>query len=103
MREVFLRPRAQLDLESIYIHIAITLGSPKAARKTIDNLYAAIERAADMPTLGMLFANDALDRDYRRILVKNYWIYYTFDDAQFTVWRIFHTRQDIEAQTLVDL
>ena len=101
MREILLRPRAQLDLESIYIHIAIELGAPQAARATVDALYDAFEHAAEMPTLGMIFSCDDLDREYRRSLVKNYWVYYTFDDAHITIWRIFHTRQDIDTQTLV--
>ena len=101
MREVLLRPRAQLDLESIFIHVALELGAPKAAHETVDAIYDAIENVADMPTLGMAFSSDDLDREYRRTLVKNHWVYYTFDDASLVVWRIFHTRQDIDTQTLV--
>lgn len=102
MHEILLRPRAQLDLESIFIHISVSLGMTKAARTTIDELYAAFERAAEMPTLGMLFEDDDLERAYRRILVKSYWVYYTFDDERIVIWRIFHTRQDIGTHTIVD-
>ena len=102
MREVLIRPRAQLDLESIFIHIALTPGVPKSAEGILDELYESFDRIADMPTLGMLFADDDLNREYRRILVKNYWVYYSFDDAQVIIWRVFHTRQDIATQTIVD-
>ena len=102
MREIVLQPRAQLDLESIFIHIALELGMPKAARATIDEIYAAFERVAETPTLGMVFASDDLDREYRRTLIKNYWLYYTFNDAQVRTWRVFHTRQDVDSQTLVE-
>ena len=102
MRKILLRPRAQLDLESIFIHVSITLGVPNAARDIIGELYAAFERAADMPTLGMVFGSDELEGEYRRILAKSYWIYYTFDDDNLIVWRIFHTRQDIETHTLME-
>ena len=102
MREILIRPRAQLDLESIFVHIAMELGAPKAAQGIIDDLYDTFDRIAEMPTLGMLFSSDDLERDYRRVLVKNYWAYYSFDDRSLTVWRIFHTRQDIDAFTLVE-
>ena len=102
MREVRIRPRAQLDIESIFIYIALELKEPQAAQGVVDALYAAFERAADLPELGTLFASDDLDREYRRTLVKNYWVYYTFDDAELTVWRVFHTRQDIANYALVD-
>ena len=101
MRDVLFRPRAQLDLESIFIHIDLELDAPQAARDTVDAIYAAIENVADMPTLDMSFSCDDLEREYRRTLAKNYWVYYTFDDTSVTVWRIFHTRQDIDTQTLV--
>lgn len=103
MREVDIRPRAQLDLESIFIHIAITLDSPKAAQNILNELYDSFDRIAEMPTLGMAFSSDDLEKDYRRMLVKNYWVYYTFDDTQVIVWRIFHTRQDIDTYTAIEL
>ena len=100
MREIELRPRAQLDLESIFIHLALELAAPAAARLTVGSLYAAFDRIAEIPTLGMAFTNDDLEREYRRTLVKSYWVYYTFDDERVIIWRIFHTRQDINTQTL---
>lgn len=102
MREILLRPRAQLDLESIFLHIATALGAPKAARDTVDELYDAFERLAELPTIGMVFSSEDLDRAYRRFLVKNRWIYYTYDDQSLTIWRIFHARQDLPTQTLVE-
>ena len=102
MREVRLRPRAQLDIESIFIYIALEGGAPKAAQATVDSLYDAFERIADLPESGMRLSNEDLENDYHRTLVKQYWVYYTFDDATVTIWRIFHTRQDIDTITLVD-
>ena len=102
MREIAIRQRAQLDIESIYIYLALEAGAPRAAHETIDALYAAFERIADMPESGMRFASDDLDREYRRTLVRNYWVYYTFDSTTLTIWRVFHTRQDIDTMTLVE-
>ncbi|MBE6471847.1 MAG: type II toxin-antitoxin system RelE/ParE family toxin [Coriobacteriaceae bacterium] len=103
MLKVAIRPRAQLDLESIYIHIAVVLGSPTAANQALESLYAAIERLAEFPTLGKDLKDDDLARPYRRMLCKSYWVYYTFSDDELIVWRIFHTSQDIDDYTYVDL
>ena len=102
MREIAIRQRAQLDIESIFIYIAFEAGEPQAAHETIDALYAAFERIADLPESGMRFASDDLDREYRRTLVRKHWVYYTFDDSSVTIWRVFHTRQDIDTMTLVE-
>lgn len=103
MREVKIRPRAQLDLESIYIYGAFEMGLPKAARETIDAFYDTFERIAVLPEMGMLFADEDLEHEFRRVLVKSHWVYYTFDSESVVVWRIFHTRQDIANYTFIDL
>ena len=102
MLDVAIRPRAQLDLESIYLHIAVALGSPQAAADIMEALYRAIERVAELPGLGEPFESERLERAYRRTLAKSYWIYYSVEDERLTVWRVFHTRQDIDDATLVE-
>ena len=103
MRKILIRPRAQLDLESLFVYRAFELMEPQAAQELIDAIYEAFERAAELPEAGRLFDSEDLERGYRRILVKSYWVYYTFDDESLTVWRIFHTRQDIDNYTIVDM
>ena len=103
MREIRIRPRAQLDLESLFIYRAFELKEPNAAQKTVDAIYSAIERAAEFPEAGRLFENENLEQGYRRVLVGRYWVYYTFDDESLTVWRVFHVRQDIDNYSIVDL
>ena len=97
MRNIVLRPRAQLDIEGIAVYLAIELGLPQSARSTVNALYTSIDQLAELPDLGRMFANSSLDRTYRRLLVKGYWIYYSYDDETLFVWRIFHTRQDLDA------
>lgn len=103
MLEVTIRPRAQLDLESIYIHIAIVLGSPQAANQTLEKIYGTLERLREFPALGKTWNDSELSRPYRRMLCGSYWIYYTFTDDELTVWRVFHTSQNIDDYTYVDL
>jgi len=102
MREILIRPRAQLDIESIYIYLAFERSAPKAALDVVEALYSAFERIADLPESGRLFESDDLERVYRRVLAKDYWIYYTFDEESLTVWRIFHVRQDTDNYAIVD-
>ena len=53
--EIEFRPRASADLDGILASIALTLKSPQAARDTADAIFAAIERAAEIPELGQPF------------------------------------------------
>ena len=103
MREVLVRPRAQLDIESSYLHIAVVVGSPQAAQRLVDEMYAAIESLAEMPERGERFNSTNVTNNYRRILVRNRWVYYTYDETTVTVWRVFHTSQDIDDYAIVDV
>jgi plasmid stabilization system protein ParE len=103
MLEIEIRPRAQLDLESIYLYHAATLASPQRADETLDSLYASIERLGEFPALGGVFQSEELAQTYRRMLSGRYWIYYTFDKRTLTIWRVFHTARDIDDFTLVEL
>lgn len=102
MLDIELRPRAQLDLESMYIHIAVVLASPKAADKQLDKLYEAFNRLAELPDLGRSMEDSMLSRPYRRFLCGSYWVFYTYDERTITIWRVFHTSQDIDDYTYVD-
>ena len=92
MREIRIQPRAQLDIESAYIYRAVELKEPRAALALVNAFYDAFDLLADFPEMGMHFEDDALELEYRRKLVKNHWIYYTFDAEKLTVWRVFHAR-----------
>ena len=57
----------------------------------------AIERAAELPELGQPFFDEDLDHQgYRRVLVKRYWIYYTYDAQRLPCVAWFHTMQDTD-------
>ena len=96
MRKILYRPRAQTDLDSIFVYIAVDLGSPGAAKKLRKKLSEAIERIADVPTVGKAFVDEELGQAYRRILVENYWVYYTFDSKKIVIWRIVHASRDVD-------
>lgn len=97
MRAIEFRPRAVMDLDGIMVYTAYELGQPKAAQQIADALYQAIEDLAEHPETGRILHDEDLERTYRRILVKRYWIYYSHTSATLTIWRIFHTTQDHDA------
>lgn len=103
MREVVYRPRATFDIESIVIYLGQVQGAPKAARRVYGEIKASIQEMAKMPTLGHPFVDDALSQKYRTWLVGNYRIFFTYNDERLTVWRVLHTRQDIDDYALVGL
>lgn len=103
MLQISIRPRAQLDLESVYVYVAVIAAAPQTADRLVTSLYAQIEQLAEFPELGRLFENGRLTRSYRRILCNSYWIYYYADNQTLTVTRIFHTSRDIDDFTAIDL
>lgn len=86
-----------MDLDGIVVYVAYELMQPKAAQETADMLYRAIEDIAENPEAGRLLHDEDLERTYRRVLVKRYWIYYSHTPAKVTIWRIFHMTQDHDA------
>ena len=97
------RPRAAFDLESLVVYLGEVLGSPQAARETYAAIIDAVDRLCEMPTLGRPFFDDALEREgYRWHLVGHYRIFYTHSAEVLTVWRVLHTRQDLDDYALID-
>ena len=103
MLNIEFRPRAQLDLESIYIHIAVVLGAPQAANKQLEKLYEAVELLAKFPDLGKRLEDGELSRPYRQFLCGSHWMLYAHSENTLTIWRIIHTSQDIDDYTYLDL
>lgn len=96
MREIVWRPRASADLDGILVYIGMELDSPNAAETTANAIFDAIERVAELPEIGHVFFDEDLNHAYRRILVKSYWVYYSYDNDTLVVWRIYHTLRDLD-------
>ena len=103
MREIRYRPRATFDLESIVVYLGEVQKSPASAQRIYQSVQEAIALLGDMPTLGKPFSDDSLDRkNYRSYLAGSYRVFYTFGEESLTVWRVVHTRQDIDDYAFVD-
>lgn len=95
------RPRAAFDIESIVLYVGEVLKSPQAAKRLYESLRDKVHELCEMPTIGRVFRDELLGRQYRCALFENYRIFYSYDEAELTVWRVVHTRQDIDDFALI--
>ena len=95
------RPRAAFDIESIVLYVGEVLKSPKAAKGIYEDICLKVGELCEMPSVGKIFRDDLLGREYRYALVKSYRIFYSYDSSKLTFWRVVHTRQDIDDFALV--
>ena len=102
MLDVCVRPRAELDIESISIFLAYERKRPQAAVDAVAKIYEAIELVREFPDMGGHVHRDELNHEYRTIPANPYTIYYRYDEKILTVYRVIHQRQDIDTYTLVD-
>lgn len=95
MPDFVITEAAQADLEQIDEYIAAD--NPAAADRLLDDLYGAMQRAAEAPDTAGGIRDDLTDRDVRFILVrKNYWVVYAFGGAAaVTILRVLHARRDV--------
>lgn len=104
MLEISIGSRAQYDLENIYTYLGVVAKNPKAAAKTVQEIHAAVEKAAEMPGVGSpLDTEENLEHGYRRLLVGKYWVYYSEEGGFLRVWRVFHTSQEVGDFDFIDL
>lgn len=98
------RPRARRDMESIIIYKGEVQGQPAAARKLYEKICDVIDLLCATPGIGKPFADARLNRQgYRSFLVGRYRVFYSHDEEELLVWRIVHTRQEIDEFEFVDL
>lgn len=101
---VFWRPRALFDLQSIVVYLGYEKGSPQAAKHVHDGIVAAIERVRLFPEIGKKVAIEELRNEgYRQVPAGSYIVFYRYVDAAIVVYRVLHQRQDVDTYDLVSL
>ena len=63
---------------------------------------AALETVRTFPDAGGHFTDDHLEHEYRTTLAGPYIIYYRYNAATLTVYRIMHQRQSIDTYSLIE-
>lgn len=76
-------PLAYEDLDEIDTYISETLLNPQAAESLLEEMEQSIRRLGHFPYTGSPVADVSLaDRGYRKLVVKNYLIFYLVDTKQ---------------------
>lgn len=94
-------PIAKNDMLEIIKYIADELKSPVAAQNLAEEFIMSAERLCEFPYANNVYTPiKPLDFEYRRIIVKNYLMFYTVDESSktVTIMRVIYARRDIEKQ-----
>ena len=93
-RRLIIAPSASADLEGIWLHIAAD--NPDAARNQITRILTRADMLRDFPEMGL--DRSRLAPSLRSIVEQPYVVFYYPRDYQIEIVRVFHGRQDIEAE-----
>ena len=76
-------PSAKRDIDEIWEYISKELCAPEAARDLLTKIINTIERLKDFPLSGKkLNLRLPLKREYRRIVIENYLLFYTVEESK---------------------
>jgi len=92
-------PTARQDMSDIVRYISHELHSPKAAEAFADEMIKAVEGLCEYPYINSVHQSiKPLKYEYRKLLVKNYIMFYWVDekDKQVTIARVIYARRDYE-------
>lgn len=90
-------PRAQADIDGVLDYIAVELCNPQAALNLLDGFIECFHNLKAFPLSGTeLKANISLKYFYRWVLVDDYIVLYTVDEARekVTVMRVLYATSD---------
>ena len=86
----------QKELSSIVSYILYALRNRNAARKIYKNVIGAIEsRACGLPNAFEVVSFVGLKKEYYRIYVNNYVVYYSLTEDTMIVEHIFYSKQNV--------
>ena len=92
-------PIARQDMTDIARYISHELYNPTAAEKLADEMIDTAERLADFPHINAIHQTiRPLKYEYRRLVVKNYIMFYWIDEKEkrVTIARVIYSRRDYE-------
>jgi addiction module RelE/StbE family toxin len=94
-------PIAKNDMLEIVEYISGELKSPAAAERLAEEFVSSAQRICEFPYANNLYTPiKPLEKEYRRIIVNNYLMFYTVDEQSktVTVMRVIYAKRDIEKQ-----
>ena len=99
--KLIILPEAQRDIRNTVLHIARELAAPQAALKLQEEFQKGINSLSEMPKrFKTVDEQPWKDAGVRRLIVKNYYVYYIADDESMTVKiiAVIYTRMNQENQ-----
>ena len=92
-------PHALQDIVEIAEYIKVQLNNPEAASRLTDEMIKKAESLTQFPYANFVYIPiKPLEREYRRIFVGNYTMFYYIDEEykQITIARVIYTRRNLE-------
>jgi plasmid stabilization system protein ParE len=90
-------PVALEDLENIVRYIVYKLEAPRAAKKLRDAIHTVAQKLAYAPFSHPLYrAKKPLKKEYRRVAVKNYSVFYVVKDNNVEIHRVIYSKRNLE-------
>ena len=99
MYKIEFLPMAKQDMTEIARYISHELCNPAAANELTDEMIEAADRLCDFPYINVIHQSvKPLKYEYRKLLVKNYFIFYWIDENKklVTIARVIYARRDYE-------
>lgn len=94
-------PAAKNDMLEIIKYISDELKNPNAALKLADEFIESAEKLCEFPYANNVYIPiKQLNAEYRRIIVKNYLMFYTVNEKNktITIMRIIYAKRNINSQ-----
>lgn len=101
MYKVEFLPVAKQDLREIALYISNDLCNPTAAVNLVEEIVEATEKLSDFPySHPMYYPLRPLKKEYRKILIKNYMVFYSVDEQQknVAISRIIYAKRNLSSQ-----
>jgi addiction module RelE/StbE family toxin len=92
-------PAAMEDMTEIAKYISHVLSNPSAANSLADEMIKSAERLTEFPYINAVHRTVMpLKREYRKLLVQNYLMFYWIDEKEKTVTiaRVIYSRRDYD-------
>ncbi|MDE6710327.1 MAG: type II toxin-antitoxin system RelE/ParE family toxin [Oscillospiraceae bacterium] len=83
MYDLVFLPEAGKDISDISRYIGVELCNPDAADRLVDKILSETEKLTDMPYMYSVYESPLpLKFEYRKLLVKNYTVFYYIDESE---------------------
>ncbi len=92
MGRVTLTPRAEVDLDEIWLHVAAD--APAAADRLVDQIVARLQTLADFPRLGP--SRPEIAPEARMLIIGDYLAPYRIDGPDVDIVRVVHGARQLE-------